>query len=108
MNDIYEITHQEFFKNLYGDEVSYNESDDTYTLRGNKFYYRTTGTRMWTGKICDYILVDYDMPYIWLFTYGNREDRWIDYLEQKRLYSKKNTKRSFFKRLKRAFEELIG
>ncbi len=81
---------EQYLQEIYPD-ITYIAETDTYIYRDFSFRSRMSGINFNTGE-CSYILVDKCYPYQWLFTYGNKEEMWNNFLEQKRLYIKADKK----------------
>lgn len=63
-------------------EIKYIESIDSYEYRGYQFDYFKAG-RSTNGGENAYLLVDKEDERLWLFTYGDLEDRWQKYIKTK-------------------------
>ena len=108
-HELYKFYAKMYFMNLYGeDNIIYHKEEDYYTYRGCEFTYFKSGFSIDGDKSKDsYLLKSRNMPYTWLFTYGNLEDRWNDYIkkynEEKSWYESNpkdlNIFRRFIKRL---------
>ncbi len=82
--------------------IIYNHEDDTYTYRGYKFDYFLSGISFDRTIPNGYLLVDPEDSQNWLFSFGDREERWKQHIE-KRAHSNKKVenkeKKSFWSRL---------
>ncbi len=76
------IEAQQVLKKMYP-EIIYDSTNDSYNYRGYKFNYFKSGIGF-GGSPNGYLLIDPEDPKLWLFTYGEKEDRWNDYLEHKK------------------------
>ena len=78
---------QEYLSKMYPD-IEYIESSDSFRYRGIEFDYFRSGVGFdfdnfeRNGKN-SYLLVDKENSKLWLFTYGDLEERWRDYLKRK-------------------------
>ena len=72
---------QEYFKELYGEEIKYDIKDDVFIYRSLRFNYFCSGVSH--GHKCSYILIDNEDSTRWLFTYGDLEVRWSEYVRDK-------------------------
>ncbi len=90
---------QDYFKKKYP-EIVYDSTSDSYNYRGYKFDYFKSG-HGFTFNI--YLLVDKENPEIWLYSYGNLEHRWNDYLELKNIQ-----KESFMSKMYNAIKNLLS
>lgn len=72
---------QEYFKKQYP-EIKYVPDTDSFSYRGYKFDYFKSGIGV-TGCGNSYILIDKNDSQLWLYTYGNLEDRWNDFISSK-------------------------
>lgn len=75
---------KEFLLTKYINAI-YHEEDDFYEYRGYKFDYFMSGISF-NGSKNSYLLVDREFNQLWLFDYGNIEDRWSDFIEMRRYY----------------------
>ena len=71
----------EYFKRLYPD-IEYNSILDCFEYKGILFNYFQSGVSL-DGNDYNYMLVDKDDDRLWLFTYGDSEERWAGYLSMK-------------------------
>ena len=63
--------------------IVYDSSTDSYEYRGFKFDYFKSGVGLKNTSQDTYLLVDKEDVRLWLSSYGNKEDRWKDYLKHK-------------------------
>ena len=76
------IEAQFILKEMYP-EIIYDSITDSYEYRGYKFDYFKSGIGFPSGSPNGYLLVDKENSQLWLFSYGEKEDRWQDYLKNK-------------------------
>jgi len=69
-----------YFSNLYPG-IEYQSSTDTYRYRDLMFDYFKSGIGI--NGPNTYLLVSKGYPNIWLFTYGNKENRWDEFIRRK-------------------------
>lgn len=76
----------DYFKNLYPG-IKYIEQTDSYQYRGFEFDYFKAGISMLGLKNgSSYMLVWKPNSRIWLFTYGDLEDRWTRFMTERDEY----------------------
>src|SRR3990167_6613796 len=80
--------------------IIYHSEIDSYEYRGIMFDYFKSGTRFdLNGSLNgngSYLLIDKDDPKLWLFTYGNQEERWNDYIKTKNKWTIQNKPKSLW------------
>lgn len=72
----------EYFKKKYP-TIQYITEEDRYLYRGYKFDYFKASTTFDTGEAHSFMLVDIVDDNLWLFTYGEDEQRWQNFLTEK-------------------------
>ena len=86
--------------------ASYNKNTDTFSYRGMEFDYFVSGRFVSmdgspTKYKCGYLLVDREFRQNWVFTYGDPEEMWINFINHRKLTEKINTppKRTLIERI---------
>lgn len=74
---------QKYFKNLYGDDIDYLAESDSYFYRGIEFDYFKSGIPLDKDGEPSFLLVDKERSWLWVYTYGDQEERWEDYCSVK-------------------------
>ncbi len=95
MSKAYSNDAKEFLLSRYSDAV-YFEEYDYYEYRGYKFDYFMSGIAI-SGNRNSYLLVDREYSQLWLFDYGNIEDRWNDFLKMRNYYIPKHEKKTIIR-----------
>jgi hypothetical protein len=72
------------------------DPDGTFVYGGYRFNHFLSGVPMDPSQPCSYMLVDADDRSLWLFTYGNPEERWADYVELKRRQQERRQRGGLF------------
>ena len=89
------IEAQQVLKELYPD-IEYVQSTDSFKYRGYEFDYFKSGISLNGGKN-SYMLVDKANVKLWLFTYGDLEKRWKDFVKNKNIQGKFDKKLPWYK-----------
>lgn len=92
------ILAQKYFKDLYGDDIDYLEESDSYLYRGIEFDYFKSGIPICASVGPTFLLVDKEYYYLWVFTYGDKEEMWEDYCRIKYEYLEKGFWGRFFEK----------
>lgn len=74
---------KEFFHTVYRC-IKHDEITDSYHYRGYDFDYFKAGISFVPGVHNAYLLVDKHNHKNWLFNYGDPEERWAEFLKQKK------------------------